>query len=210
MTSSPAPAPAGDDETRVLAPTPPAPPTTQPKTARDKTSGTSGRSNKGLVAVLVGVLALVLVLGAVLATRGNDDNTPTAASPSASASKSSSPSAKNSPTKKSEPSPTPTAQGMDSFIRSYVATVSTNPDEAWPMLTPKFQRESGGLAKYRKFWGGVGTGHVLHITADPHTLVVSYRVKFDNFGSGKRPTVLKLVYRDGRYFIDGESTQDGA
>jgi eukaryotic-like serine/threonine-protein kinase len=213
------PAPTRDDETRVLAPTPPAPPTTRPKTqpTTQPTSvttspphKTSGRSNKGLVAVLVGVLALVLVLGTLLATRGNDDNTPTAASPSASTSKSSSPSAKNSPTKKSEPSPTPTAQGMDSFIRSYVATVSTNPDEAWPMLTPKFQRESGGRAKYRKFWGDVGTGHVRDITADPHTLVVSYRVKFDNFGSGKRPTVLKLVYRDGRYFIDGESTQDGA
>ena len=49
--------------------------------------------------------------------------------------------------------------------------------------------------------------HVRDITADPHTLVVSYRVRFDNFGSGKRPTVLKLVYRDGRYFIDGETTQ---
>ena len=61
--------------------------------------------------------------------------------------------------------------------------------------------------KYRKFWGGVGQGQVRDITADPHSLVVSYRVKFDNFGSGKRPTVLQLVYRDGRYFIDGESTQ---
>ena len=101
----------------------------------------------------------------------------------------------------------PTAKGMESFIRSYVAAVSTDPDQAWPMLTPKFQRESGGLAKYRKFWGGVGNGRVLQITADPHSLVVSYRVRFDNFGSGKRPTVLNLVYRDGHYLIDGESTQ---
>ncbi len=182
-------------------------PTTKPikKPIKKPTQTTSPGLNKGLLAALVAVLVLVLVLGALLATRGNDDNTPTAGSPSPSTS--STPSAKNSPTKKSEPSPTPTSQGMESFIRSYVAAVGTNPDEAWPMLTPKFQAESGGLDKYRKFWGGVGQGQVRDITADPHSLVVSYRVKFDNFGSGKRPTVLQLVYRDGRYFIDGESTQ---
>ena len=60
-----------------------------------------------------------------------------------------------------------------------------NPDTAWPMLTPKFQRESGGLDTYRKFWGGVGTGRILDISADPRTLVVSYRVRFDNFGTGR-------------------------
>jgi len=36
--------------------------------------------------------------------------------------------------------------------------------------------------------------------------VVSYHVKFDNFGTGKRPTVLDLVYSNGRYLIDGERT----
>ena len=30
--------------------------------------------------------------------------------------------------------------------------------------------------------------------ADPDTLVVSYRVRFDNFGTGRRPTVLDLVF----------------
>jgi serine/threonine protein kinase len=210
------PAPDNDDATRVLAPTPPAstpaapattPATTMTKTAASPARERSGASNKWLLAGLGAVLVLVLVLGALLATRGNDDDNTPAAGPASTPSASHSPKQKKSATKKPKAGATPTAQGMQSFIRSYVSTVGTNPDQAWPMLTPKFQRESGGIAKYRKFWSGVGQGHVSDITADPHTLVVSYRVKFDNFGSGKRPTVLKLVYRDGRYFIDGESTQ---
>jgi hypothetical protein len=96
---------------------------------------------------------------------------------------------------------------MESFIRDYVSSVSTDPGRAWHMLTPKFQRESGGLARYTSFWDGVGHGQVRDITADPDRLVVSYHVKFDNFGTGRRPTVLDLVYSNGRYLIDGERTQ---
>jgi eukaryotic-like serine/threonine-protein kinase len=208
LAGSPAPGREDQDETRVLAPTPPA--TNTSKTVASPTPeppGRPGPSNKLLLVALAGVLVVVLVLGALLATRGHDDNSPTASSPpSSTPSKASSPSAKSGPTKKHGTSPAPTAQGMRSFIRDYVSTVSTTPDQAWPMLTPKFQRESGGLAKYQKFWSGVGQGHVRDINADPHSLVVSYHVRFDHFGTGKRPTVLKLVFRDGRYFIDGEST----
>jgi hypothetical protein len=96
---------------------------------------------------------------------------------------------------------------MESFIRAYVAAVASDPDAAFRMLTPKFQRESGGLDTYRKFWSGVGTGRILAISADPRTLVVSYRVRFENFGTGRRPTVLDLVFHDGHYLIDGEHTE---
>jgi hypothetical protein len=96
---------------------------------------------------------------------------------------------------------------METFIRSYVAAVGSNPDDAWRMLTPKFQRESGGLETYRRFWSDVGTGRILALSADPRTMVVRYRVRFDNFGTGRRPTVLSLVYRHGRYLINGEHTR---
>jgi hypothetical protein len=101
----------------------------------------------------------------------------------------------------------PTARGIKSFIRDYVAALSTDPDKAWTMLTPKFQRESGGLAHYREFWDGVGRGRILEISADPEALAVSYRVRFENFGTGRRPTVLDLSYEDGHYLIDGERTR---
>jgi hypothetical protein len=125
------------------------------------------------------------------------------ASPSAGASTDPSPT----PTPTEERTPAPTAAGMEAFVRDYVAAVSTDPDTAWTMLTPKFQRESGGLENYRDFWSGVGNGEVLEVTADPQSLVVSYRVRFDNFGTGQRPTVLSLAYDGSGYRIDGEQTE---
>jgi 3',5'-cyclic AMP phosphodiesterase CpdA len=95
---------------------------------------------------------------------------------------------------------------MTAFIRDYIAAVSSDPDTAWEMLTPRFQQQSGGLATYREFWDGVGTARILEISADPRTLVVSYRVRFANFGTGRQTTVLDLVFEDGRYLIDGERT----
>ncbi len=52
----------------------------------------------------------------------------------------------------------PTAKGIENFIRDYVATVSTDPEQSWQMLTPKFQVESGGFDTYRKFWDPATNG----------------------------------------------------
>jgi hypothetical protein len=176
--------------TQVAAPTPAGAPPRRPPRAP---------LNTMLAGVLA--LALALVLGLVLyavlpdqePTEGSTTQSP-AAGPEESAS--------SRPTEAAEP----TARGMKAFVRDYVAAISTDPDTAWTMLTPKFQAESGGLAKYRDFWSGVGDGEILGVSADPDTLVVSYRVRFDNFGTGRRPTVLDLVYDGDRYLIDGERT----
>lgn len=101
----------------------------------------------------------------------------------------------------------PSAEGMESFIRDYVATVASDPAAAWQMLTPKFQRESGGFDAYRRFWDRATDGRVRSIFADPRTLMVRYRVKFDNFSEGRGPTVLLLKFDDGRYLINGERTR---
>ena len=101
----------------------------------------------------------------------------------------------------------PTAAGMESFIRSYVSTVSSNPEAAWTMLTPKFQAESGGFAKYHRFWDRARNGRVLSIEANPTDLTVSYQVHFDDFDNGPGPTVLQLVFEKGRYRIDGEMSK---
>ena len=170
------------------------------------TTGAAPRRSrsKGLLAGLA--VAAVLVLGligwAVLAGRG-DTSTGTAAPTSPSPSPSATPSA--SPSKK--PAAKPTAVGMEAFIRDYVTTVGADPDEAWKMLTPKFQRESGGIQQYRDFWGPATNGEVRSIEANPDDLTVSYQVHFDNFDNGPGPTVLDLEFKDGQYRIDGENTK---
>ena len=101
----------------------------------------------------------------------------------------------------------PTEEGIEAFIRDYVATVASDPAAAWQMLTPKFQVESGGFDTYREFWDPATDGQVLSISANPENLSVSYQVRFGNFDNGPGPTVLDLKFDDGRYFIDGERTQ---
>jgi eukaryotic-like serine/threonine-protein kinase len=171
-------------------------PVAAPSAAASPASGRSRRLPRALVAGLAAALALVLGLVLFLALDGPELRDDAGAAPS--------PSPETSST---TAKPEPTAAGMESFIRDYVAALSSDVDAAWQMLTPKFQRESGGLATYRDFWDGVGRGRVLSIDADPDDLVVSYRVRFENFGTGRRPTVLDLVFEDGRYRIDGERTE---
>jgi serine/threonine protein kinase len=185
----------GNDAAAVEAPSLPAeqPPARSRPAKRRRVVGLAG---------LALAFVLALVVFAVLRDRGPTANS-TAESPPSSPSDTATSS--KGPSQGAATTP-PTARGMEAFIRDYVAAVSSNPDDAWQMLTPKFQRESGGLDNYRKFWSGVGSGRILEISADPRTLVVSYRVRFDNFGTGRRSTVLDLVFEDGRYLIVGERT----
>jgi hypothetical protein len=96
---------------------------------------------------------------------------------------------------------------MESFIRDYVSTVASDPDAAWMMLTPKFQRESGGIEQYRQFWDGATNGRVVSISTDPAGLSVSYQARFDNFRNSSNPTVLDLTFDRGRYRINAEHTE---
>ncbi len=162
-------------------------------------------SRPAMIGLLVG-LAAVLLVGAVLLLVPRDNTPSTGAASSPSSSASTTPSSPSASPSRSPSAKAPTEQGMKAFVRRYVAAVASDPDTSWTMLTPKFQQQSGGLPKYRKFWKDVGTPHLLEVAADPESLVVSYRVRFDNFGTGKRPTVLDLVYQNGRYLIDGERT----
>jgi len=187
------------EDTRVLgtvAPVPPSPPTPSPSPRPPQPREPRRRPpTKVLLAGAAVLLALVLagVLYAVLS--GPEPSTKdTTNPPSTPASKTSAPAK-------------PTAAGMKSFINDYVTTVSTDPATSWKMLTPKFQRESGGFEKYRSFWDPATNGRVLNISANPNDLSVSYQVHFDNFKNGPGPTVLDLTYKDGRYLIDGERTQ---
>jgi eukaryotic-like serine/threonine-protein kinase len=177
-------------------------PTSVPEAAQQPPAAPRALSRPAKRGLVVGVAVSLLaaaVLFAVLRNHGSTGGTAQSPPPSPSDTASS-----PSRTPSRSPVAGPTAQGMESFVRAYVAAVALNPDAAWRMLTPKFQRESGGLDRYRSFWKGVGRGRVLEISADPRSLVVSYRVRFENFGTGRRATVLQLVFENGQYLIDGE------
>jgi eukaryotic-like serine/threonine-protein kinase len=198
------PAAADEQPTQVIAPLPEPPPAAPPpSTPPPSTPGTTAASAPSRRLLLAGAAALVVLLvGAVLWAVLHGGGSPkerTANPPSTPSSQA--------PSKTKTAAPEPTAAGMESFIRDYVAAVSADPDQSWTMLTPKFKKESGGLAKYRSFWSSATNGRVLDITADPDNLSVSYQVHFDNFDNGPGPTVLDLKFHDGHYLIDGERTK---
>jgi hypothetical protein len=155
-----------------------------------------------LLAGLGLLLAVVLagVLYAVLSDRGPASGGTAAPDPGPSSSPTARPSSRPSPAR-------PTARGMETFIRDYVAAVSEDPRRSWQMLTPKFQTESGGFDTYQRFWRNATNGRVLSISTNPENLSVSYQVHFDDFANGPGPTVLDLRFQNGRYLIDGERTQ---
>ncbi len=176
----------------------------------------SGRpSGRTVLLGAVGLLVLAAAIGLGLYAAGRGPSPASQARP---------PATSTSPTPSSTPSSTPTRSpskkpsahrkrpaatvaGMEGFIRDYVATLSTDPREAWRMLTPGFQADSGGLRRYLHFWGPARNGRVLDVTADPHAMQVSYQVHFDHFHNGPGPTVLELVHRHDRYLIAAEHTK---
>ena len=80
-----------------------------------------------------------------------------------------------------------TAASMRSFVQDYFATVTSDPEASFEMLTPEFQAESGGFEGYSGFWSTIELGHAVrhpgrsrrahdvvhhrlrhHLWADPH------------------------------------------
>jgi serine/threonine protein kinase len=99
------------------------------------------------------------------------------------------------------------AEGIDAFIRSYLATAPANPDSAFSsMLTPAFQAKSGGLEGYRNWWGSVASTSVVSVSPSVDPLKVTYTYNYtmkDGRKDGGTVT-LGLVYSDGRYLINSE------
>lgn len=144
-------------------------------------------------------LVAVVALGAWLYTGGDDDREGSAGnqtSTQASTPQSSSPSTPEGPTE----------EGMRDFVSDYLATVTTDPESTWQMLTPSFQEASGGYDSYSNFWGTIADAEVSDVVADPETLEVSYHVDYTVKGGKNRgdDVRLRLVHTDGSYKIDDE------
>ena len=196
---------------------------TPPPTPRSPAADTTRGRSRGWVAALV---ALVLVAGVgtwLLWPRdeepsdaGRSDASPSASqdptsdapSESPSDSPTESPSATDEPT--DEPSPSNAAGGtpaaMRSFVQDYFATVTSDPEATFAMLTPEFQSSSGGIEGYTGFWSTIESATPRAIKADPRSLSTTYTIDFVTTSGQTRTEQgrLQLEQQGDTFLIAGE------
>jgi hypothetical protein len=101
----------------------------------------------------------------------------------------------------------PTAKGIEGFISDYLATAPSSPESGFQMLTPGFQRASGGLSGYTGFWSTIASAEPVDIQPDPDNLTVQYTVDYtrEDGSTASDTVVLQLQYTDGQYLIAAEA-----
>jgi len=102
------------------------------------------------------------------------------------------------------PADGPTEESIRGFVATYLRAASEDPAQGFAMLTPDYQRRSGGLAGYERFWGNVRKVHdISDVLPSLDPLGVSYRYTYTMRGAGKRTenVQLRLVYDQGRFLI---------
>lgn len=158
---------------------------------------TSARRRRGRGTVLA-VLAAVLVLGLFgwLLTREDDEPDGGAASAGDPTGQSESPADEDGPTE----------EGMSTFVRGYLSTVTEDPGTTWERLTPAFQKKSGNFGQYQKFWRPIASAEVSDLAVDTEAMTVSYHVEYDktNGDTLEDDRTLLLEYVDGEYLIADE------
>ena len=205
--------------TQVMTPPQPAPAPVAPSTETRETvveSATEPAQERGgrrpwlplaaaaAVVVVVGLLAWLLLTGdpgeSPTIDRPRADGQSGRSEPEDTGSGTGSPSDRSSPEQ-------PTARGMEEFISNYLATAPSSPATTYEMLTPGFQRESGGFGGYSGYWQTIATADLVEVQADPESLVVEYVVAYvREDGSETTDDVrLQLEYRDGEYLIADET-----
>jgi serine/threonine protein kinase len=176
-------------------------PDAPPRPAPLPPSQSGRRSPWPWVAAVVAVVAVVVIAFATL-TSGHGKPHPGAGGGPSSHSPSTPTTGAGSST-----SGTPRAAAMDSFVSNYLSTVTSDQHATWAMLTPAFQRQSGGFGSYSGFWRTIASATPSNIAADPAALTVSYDVAYVR-RDGTHTTdhrTLQLVPSGTSYLIDGES-----
>jgi serine/threonine protein kinase len=196
------------DDTRVLQATPSAPVAVPPVRPDQPLVGAPtsvarrrGRSPWPWVTAAAVLVAVGVIVAAALAGMDNG------AGPTTTHSSTHSPAVSPSGHTSTTPAAADPATAMRSFIANYLATVTSDQHASWAMLTPAFQRVSGGFGQYQGFWRTISSATPRDIQADPAGMTVSYGVYYvhtDGESSSDHVT-LHLVRRGDRYLINGES-----
>jgi hypothetical protein len=95
---------------------------------------------------------------------------------------------------------------MQQFVRDYLATVTEDPRTTFGLLSPQYQRASGGFAGYQAFWSTIAKAKPKSIHPDPGALTVSYDVEYEKTDGSKTEEAVTLLLErtaDG-YLIAGE------
>lgn len=195
---------ASEPEPTVLAPAVPAPMPPAPAATELLAPVEPERSRRALpVALVVGAVLVVALLGWLAYAVGNDGGD----GDGGQVAESTKPSGNGKPSSTPDPKPEVTAAGMETFIRDYLAMVTTDTKAAFDELTPDFQAASGNYGGYKGFWKTIESAQVLSVTADPETRQVTYTVEYvRNDGSSTTDEVtLQLEGTDGAYLISDEA-----
>ncbi|MGH3352860.1 MAG: serine/threonine-protein kinase [Nocardioides sp.] len=209
----------------VAAPAPAAP------SGAARSTSAPDRRRRWLPVLLIAAAAVLVLLvsGALWANRGEDPSADPKRSASVDPTQKAEELAENTTDESEEPTdePTPsesasetpsespsasetagaTAEGIDAFIRNYLATAPANPDSAFgSMLTPAFQASSGGIEGYRNWWGKVASTSVASVSpsVDPLKVTYTYNYTMKDGAQDGGTVTLGLVYADGKYLINSE------
>jgi hypothetical protein len=99
-------------------------------------------------------------------------------------------------------------EDMEAFVDEYLSLVVRDPEAAFAMLTPEFQRASDGIEGYRGFWDTVASTKLLSVEADPKSMVVDYTYTYVVRGEGPQTDDVSLRLQqteNGSYLIAGEA-----
>jgi eukaryotic-like serine/threonine-protein kinase len=193
------------------------PPSARPRPAAPATERPEPR-RRGPVYAVLGLLALLLVLGGVAYAaslrdaprgQGTAGRSPSS-SPSEKASDTPSPKASTSQSPTGSPSQSNPAGGTGlaaekAFLRDYFSKAPGGTDEGWALLTPRYQREVG-RGSYDGFWRTIRSVDVGRASdAGGNTVDATLTYTRSDGSTTTEQHRLSLVRSDGGYLIDGDN-----
>ena len=193
------------------------PPSARPRPAAPATERPEPR-RRGPVYAVLGLLALLLVLGGVAYAaslrdaprgQGTAGRSPSS-SPSEKASDTPSPKASSSQSPTGSPSQSNPVGGTGlaaekAFLRDYFSKAPGGTDEGWALLTPRYQREVG-RGSYDGFWRTIRSVDVGRASdAGSNTVDATLTYTRNDGSTTTEQHRLSLVRSGGGYLIDGDN-----